>query len=190
MTTYIAFLRGVNVGGNNKVEMGKLKKTLEQLGLVNVTTLIASGNVLFVSKELNQEKLALKIEAAIKVDFDIQTKVLLLSYEKLHDLVKAIPISWVNDKAMKCDVMLLWKEIDTKDIVKQLPINDEIEDILYIPGAVIWRIDREKVTKSRMTKIVGTKLYKQMTVRNPNTIRKIYAHMRELDALRKEDDNQ
>jgi uncharacterized protein (DUF1697 family) len=94
-------------------------------------------------------------------------------------LVKAIPSSWVNDKNIKCDVMFLWDEADNKNILKQLPFNPAIEDVKYVPGAVLWRIDRDKAAQSRMFKIAGTKLHQLMTVRNPNTVRKIYELMLE-----------
>lgn len=77
----------------------------------------------------------------------------------------------------KCDVMFLWNNIDTKDILRQLPFDPAIEDVTYLPGAALWRIDRDKASKSRMFKIVGTKLHQQMTVRNSNTVRKIYELM-------------
>jgi|SRR5579859_3214624 len=182
-TIYVALLRGINVGGNNKVEMAKLKKTFEELGFTNVRTFIASGNVIFQSGETNQHALAQKIESAIKKDFGIQINVLLRDFKSIEKLVKAIPASWVNDKAMKCDVMFLWENVDSKEILKQLPFDSSLEDVRYFPGAVVWRIDRDKVTKSRMFKIVGTKVYAHMTVRNPNTVRKLYDLMKGLTSV-------
>lgn len=69
--------------------------------------------------------------------------------------------------------MFLWEGFDRKDILKELKIKPEIEDVVYVPGAVIWRIDRLNQNKSRMTKVVGTDLYKDMTIRNSNTVRKV-----------------
>jgi hypothetical protein len=62
---------------------------------------------------------------------------------------------------------------DTKYIGNNALLYSEIEDYLYTPGAIIWRIDREKVTKSKVTKMVGTDLYKKLTIRNCNTVRKL-----------------
>jgi len=177
--TYVALLRGINVGGKNKIEMAKLKQTFERLGFANVQTFIASGNVIFRTDESDYEKLVQKIESAMKTDFGITIKVLLRDFKSMEKLVRAIPASWVNDKHIKCDVMFLWKDIDNKDILKTLPSNPAIEDVEYVSGAVLWRIDRENASKSRMFKIVGTKLHQQMTVRNPNTVRKLYELMRE-----------
>ena len=174
---YVALLRGINVGGNNKVEMAKLKQTFEKLGFASVQTFIASGNVIFRINEVNQANLVKKIESAINADFGLSIKVLLRDLASIEKLVKAIPSSWINDTETKCDIMFLWNEIDNKNILKQLPFDSTLEDVQYVPGAVLWHIDRKKASKSRVFKIVGTKLHQQMTVRNPNTVRKLYQLM-------------
>ena len=178
--TYVALLRGINVGGNKKVEMRKLKQTFERLGFEDVSTYINSGNVLFRSASTNQTALTKKIEAAIKTDFKFDVSVLLRNLKEIRAVINALPSSWVNDATMKCDVMFLWKEIDTPSVLKQIPFQKNIEDSKYIRGAILWRIDRDKVSKTRIIKaIIGTKLHQQMTVRNPNTVRKLYALMLE-----------
>ncbi len=177
--TYVALLRGINVGGKNKVEMAKLKQTFERLGFVSVKTFIASGNVVFHTEEIDPAKLTRRIESAIKADFGIRIKVVLRDQKSMGKLVKAIPTSWVNDKVMKCDVMFLSEEVDNKTVLTQLPFDSAIEDVKYVPGAVIWRIDRDKAARSRMFRIVGTKLHQHMTIRNPNTVRKLYELMLE-----------
>ncbi|HSW78705.1 MAG TPA: DUF1697 domain-containing protein [Candidatus Babeliales bacterium] len=174
MTKYVAFLRAVNVGGR-VIKMAELRACLEKAALNEVRTFIASGNVIFSSDIKDKAKLTKLIEESIEKTFGMKVSVLVLDFTTLEKLVKAIPTTWVNDKQMKCDVMLLWDEVDNKKILDQMPHNLEIEDIKYVPGAVIWRINRDKVGKSRMFKLVGTNLHKQMTSRNPNTIRKIYA---------------
>ncbi|TGN13385.1 DUF1697 domain-containing protein [Leptospira ilyithenensis] len=50
---YIALLRGINVGGNRKVEMKKLRNLFESLGYINVSTYINSGNVIFESEYID-----------------------------------------------------------------------------------------------------------------------------------------
>ena len=74
---------------------------------------------------------------------------------------------------MKADVMFLWSAIDTPDIIESLPITDGIDTVIYAPGALLWSIPRNLQTKSKMVKLVGTKLYTQITVRNVNTVRKL-----------------
>lgn len=178
---YVALLRGINVGGNNKIEMAKLKLVFEALGFLNVKTFIASGNVIFSAGSEDSAALCKKIESAITKKFDIDVRVLLRDIKSIGKIVRALPDAWVNNANMKCDVMFLWESIDQKNILKELPINPKIEDVKYVPGAVLWRIDRTNATKSRMFKIIGTKLYKEMTVRNCNTVRKVYALMQEAE---------
>ena len=66
MTTYLTLLRGINVGGKNIVLMTSLKKCLEGLGFTNVSTYIASGNVVLASNKLADE-----IDAALIKSFEL-----------------------------------------------------------------------------------------------------------------------
>jgi uncharacterized protein (DUF1697 family) len=68
MTAYLVLLRGINVGGRNKVPMADLRAVLEDLGFSNVSTYIASGNVLLDS-DLSAAKVASKIEDALPKAF-------------------------------------------------------------------------------------------------------------------------
>jgi len=176
--TYVALLRGINVGGKSKVEMSRLKTTFESLGHNAVKTFINSGNVIFTSDSTNTKKIVDQIERGIEKDFNLKIKVILRDLLTMKKTTEALPESWMNDATMKCDVMFLWEDIDTPDIMKQLPeIHSEFEEIKYTPGAVLWRSDRHFARKSKMYTIISTELYKKMTIRNCNSVRKIYALM-------------
>jgi uncharacterized protein (DUF1697 family) len=170
---YVAFLRGINVGGGRLIKMADLKTCLEKAGLKDVRTFIASGNVIFAS---DKNKAALKdlIEKTLEKQFGFSVEILILDENQMTKLVKVIPKDWVNDKQTKCDVMLLWPQIDKASILNELQFTPGLEDYKYVPGAVIWRAKKPESAKSKIYKIIGTPLYKQMTIRNPNTVRKIY----------------
>jgi uncharacterized protein (DUF1697 family) len=170
---YIALLRGINVGGKAKVAMVQLKKTFEQLGFHDVTTYINSGNVVFTSDNTSCEILASKVEKAVKKDFKLDINILVLDKISVEKIVRALPGSWTNDKLMKCDVLFLWPKIDNPKIIDQIEFKPDIENVIYTPGALIWRIDRENATKGSSVKLIKTDLYKFMTIRNSNTVRKI-----------------
>ncbi len=70
MTLYIALLRGINVGGNNKINMAELKRMFETIGMSQVRTYINSGNILFVSEE-REGPLRQRIEQEINTVFGI-----------------------------------------------------------------------------------------------------------------------
>ncbi len=173
--TYVAFLRAINVGGNSIVSMAAIKEALEGLGFSDVRTYINSGNVIFSTTASDVQELASRSESAIERRTGLAVKVLVLSHAALKKVVDAIPARWVDDKVMRCYVLLLWREADNRKILTQLPSNPAIEDMKYTPGAVIWRIDRKDVGKSRMNRMVGTPIYRQMTIRSANPIRKLNA---------------
>ena len=179
--TYVALLRGVNVGGNRRIEMAKLKATFERLRFQAVRTYINSGNVIFRSKSRNREALTSKIEAATEEDFGERLAVLLRDLDQMKKLVAKIPAGWVNDQRTRCDVLFLWPEFDRRTVLKEFPINPDIEDVRYLRGAVVWRIDAKNVTRSRRTKIFGSSLYRGLTVRNVNTVRKLAQLMNEAE---------
>jgi uncharacterized protein (DUF1697 family) len=74
---------------------------------------------------------------------------------------------------MRCDVFFLWPEVDHPSVLGDVPHNPLIEDLRYVPGAFVRRIDRTNVTRSPLTRFVGTDLYRRTTVRNINTVRKL-----------------
>src|SRR5205823_2426514 len=159
--------------GNRKIEMPRLKAVFEGLGLDAVKTYINSGNVIFATKARDKKRLTTKIEKAIEAEFGAPVAVLLRDLDELRKLVAKIPDSWTNDQDQRCDVLFLWAEFDRKRILDELPINPEIEDVRYLPGAVVWRVDAKDAARSRRTKLFGTPLYRGLTVRNVNTVRKL-----------------
>lgn len=173
---YVALLRGINVGGNSRVEMSRLKKMFEELGFSDVKTYINSGNVIF-STDQDVSKLSPKIEKAIEKEFKLTIKIVLRSFPEIQAIAKVAEKSWGNDADQKTDVLFLWDEINKKDILKQLIIKPEIDHVVYVYGAVLWHVQRKDITRSGLLRIVGTPLYKQITIRNINTLRKLESLM-------------
>ena len=176
---YVALLRGINVGGKNKVEMKQLKDALEEAGMTSVRTYINSGNAIFSSSIRARSQLVDSLEGAISQRFGFHIDVLVRDVKSMQKVVKAIPNNWTNDQNSKCDVMFLFDDVDRPSVLKQAQFKPEIEDVRYVRGAVIWRADRKNVTRSAYMKLVGTPLYKRMTVRNCNTTRKLLQLMEE-----------
>ncbi len=167
---YVALLRGINVGGNQKVEMKKLKTLFESLSCINVSTYINSGNVFFESSE-SQKNLQKKVEASLKKEFGFDIPALIKTEQEIKKITGAIPKTWQNDSEQKTDVAYLFSDIDSKEIVNILPTKKEFIDIKYVKGAIIWNVKRKNINKSHLTKIIGHKSYKFMTIRNVNTAR-------------------
>ncbi|MED4462608.1 DUF1697 domain-containing protein [Metabacillus fastidiosus] len=174
---YIALLRGINVGGKNKIDMKLLKQTFEEAGMNDVVTYINTGNIIFSYKDISKTELSRILEEAIHNDFELQIKVVVRSIDDIRGIINAIPATWKNDKDMTSDVMFLWDEIDDESVLENLVIKPNIDSVTYVPGAILWSIDKKNITKSGRSKLIGSKIYKQVTIRNVNTARKIYELM-------------
>lgn len=158
--------------------MATLRKTFTRTGADNVRTYINSGNVIFDDERLHRE-MAKVIGVAIEKDFGLRLGVMLRDVVSIRRLAAQIPDSWTTDKTMRTNVIFLWKNVDSPDVVDQLPVRDGVDDIMYSPGAIVWRTDADKLTRSGMGRLVGTDLYRAMTVRNSNTVRKLALLMNE-----------
>ena len=91
MASHVALLRGINVGGRNKVPMADLREVVTSLGHTGVSTYIQSGNVLFSTAENDTAKLAATLESAIEGRFGIWSSVVVLSRDELARVLAANP---------------------------------------------------------------------------------------------------
>lgn len=169
MTTYLALLRGINVGWNKKVEMSRLKACFEEMGFQNVSTYINSGNVIFESEKHDFSN----VEKTLKATFWFEIPVVFRTRESVIELAGRIPSKWQNNEEQKTDILFLWETYDNAESLKLIKTNPEVDHLLYIDGAIAWNIPRAKYNKSKMHDFIGTPLYKNMTARNVNTVRKL-----------------
>jgi uncharacterized protein (DUF1697 family) len=170
---YVALLRGINVGGKTLVKMTDLKTCIEELGFDEVSTYIASGNVLFESRERNAAKLERKIEHAIEEQFGLPVKVVVLGRAVYARIVKAIPKSWVGDESLRANVAFVRRGTDAKRVVRELQPDAAIEEVKAVNGAILWATKRDALNRSAMRKLIGGAAYKELTVRNLNTTLKL-----------------
>jgi len=76
--------------------------------------------------------------------------------------------------------MFLWTGLDAPSIVDDLPLKDGIDNVIHVAGAIVWQVERRHVTKSGMNRMASGPIYKSMTVRNANTVRKLTTMVAEL----------
>jgi uncharacterized protein (DUF1697 family) len=170
---FVALLRGVNVGGSNVVSMAQLRAVFEEAGFGSVRTYINSGNVIFSTDETDREVLARRAESGIAERFGLHVRVLLRDAAEVAAIVAAIPCDWANDDRQKCDVLFLWPEVDRPAIIDEVGARLGVDDLRYVAGAMISRVSRADVGRSGLLKLMGSPLYRQMTIRNCNTARKL-----------------
>ena len=135
MASHLALLRGINVGGRNKVPMAELREVVTSLGYTGVTTYIQSGNVLFTTPESDTAQLASALEAAITGAFGVTSSVVVLSRDELAQILDRNPYpEEPNPKLVH--VMFLSAE----------PPADLLDRIKVAEGAAAAKGSRDTVT--------------------------------------------
>ena len=175
MIKYVAFLRGINVGGKKLIKMENLRRAVESLGLKNVRTFIASGNVLFETSQTNREALRKKIEKKLLTAFGHDVPVVLQTIEELKDLLRVGPFKKITPSpaVMMCVTLLA---ADPKSGPK-LPHKSAIEnlEVLAIKNRAAFILCRRK--KNGMFSFPNNFFEKEFgvtaTTRQWNTIKRI-----------------
>jgi uncharacterized protein (DUF1697 family) len=91
MPTHVALLRGINVGGRNKVAMADLRKVVESLGHGDVATYIQSGNVIFTSEDTDTAAIAAELGRALEETLGVRSGVVVLSRAELAKVIADNP---------------------------------------------------------------------------------------------------
>ncbi len=180
LNVFVALLRGVNVGGNNMISMSSLKESFTALGFAQVTTYINSGNIIFKTKESDARKLEKKIEQMLSKEYELGSKVVIRSLAEMEQLVKSLPRNWNSDSSWRYNVIFLRHTIDSEKILTDVPIKGSIEEVLYLPGTLLWSAQIDELNRTNMLKLASRKLYQDMTIRNTNTTKKLCELMKKV----------
>ena len=178
--TYVALLRGINVGGSNVIKMAALKSCLEQLGFESVTTLIASGNVVFESAEKKAPKLRNQIEKALSSTFGYDSRVVLRSRSQIARTLADVPKEWTTRKDLRCNIFFLREPLTATEALPHIKVAPGIDFVKAGRGVLYCSTLLSGVKKSRFTRVIGTPIYRQLTIRNYATCRKILDSMNRL----------
>lgn len=175
---YLALLRGINVGGNNIIPMARLKASFEALGFSEVATVIQSGNVLFTAPSVSLKTLEKKIEAALSHDFGYEANVVLCSKPMMAAVVRDAPKGFGSKPdAYRYDVLFLKAPLTGKKAIADVPTKEGVDTVHAGKNVLYFSRLIAKITQTKLTKIVGTPVYKQMTIRNWNTTSKLAGMM-------------
>jgi len=179
--TFVALLRGINVGGNNIIPMAELAKAFEKAGYAGVKTYIQSGNVVFKTSKKDAPAIEADVARFLSKAFRYDATVVVRSTEEMVEIVDGLPRAWKKpDPEMRYNVMFLGREIETKGLLESLAPQPGIETVFHGPGVLYWSALAADVPRSAMGKLSSKAIYKQMTVRNVNTTKKVLEMMRAL----------
>jgi uncharacterized protein (DUF1697 family) len=160
MNTYIALLRGINVGGHKKILMADLRLLFESLEFKNVKTYIQSGNILF-KAPIENNGLQELIKQAIKNKYGWDIPVIILTPNKLDKLVKSSPFTNDQSKPKSENVTSLNKQ---QFIDEHFVATSTCVYIVYEKGA-----GRAKLTTNKMESTLNVSI----TARNYKTVSKL-----------------
>lgn len=175
---YIALLRGINVGGKNKIKMVELKNMFESLNYKNVRTYIQSGNVIFDYDITDTIKLANSIENKINEIFGLLVKIIIRTDEEFRNIVKNNP--FVNESNIELDklhVIFMLDKLET-DAELLLSIKKEKNEKYSINSREIYLYCPNGYGKTKLNNAMFEKKFNTVsTTRNWKTINNIILNL-------------
>jgi uncharacterized protein (DUF1697 family) len=179
LTTYAAFLRGINVGGNKLIKMADVKKAFESLGFRDVSSVGASGNIIFASPSTNCPEIANTIETGLHKTLGLGTSVIIRSADQLRKFIESDPFRTVKiTPEIRLYVTFLATPAQSRNRIS-LPYAGpkKIFQILKLTKTEIFTVVDLSTGGSTLDAMgfIEKEFGKNVTTRNWNTIRKIAA---------------
>ncbi|HEX8267875.1 MAG TPA: DUF1697 domain-containing protein [Pyrinomonadaceae bacterium] len=172
MTKYVAFLRGINVGGRTSIKMERLREVFASLGFQNIKTYIQSGNVIFETDETDGDKLSSKIESAVEKEF-FKTNVMVRSAEEIKEAIKNNPFAGEEFDEKLFHLVFLSEKLSDEKAEMLLSNNREMEKFA-VRNREVYCLLRDGVADSLLgKKYIDNKLKTPATARNWRTVNKI-----------------
>ena len=175
---YVALLRGINVGGNNKVVMSELRAQIAAEGFTNVRTYINSGNLLFeTAADASREDVAQTVEDILARHYDFPIRLALLTAQDYLAQLEELPDWWHGEVARR-DALFYTRGLDhdhVRERIEAMELGDEA--VHFGEHAVFWgKFDEKSFLKTAYHKrLLREDFYRQVTIRSGSTVEKIAA---------------
>ena len=180
MVTWIALLRGINVGGRNILPMKELAALLLELGLEDVKTYIQSGNVVFRSSSEEKRHLANRIATAVEKSFGFRIQILLISKVEFQQAIEENPFPGTIDNPKALHFFFLAESPDAPNLAA---LNDiKLADEEFVLARCTFYLHAPQgVGRSKLAQRVEKLLGVPVTARNWRTVCKIAAMAQDFD---------
>jgi uncharacterized protein (DUF1697 family) len=173
--SFLVLLRGINVGGKNKVSMTELRTCLDGLGFSDVSTFIASGNVVLRS-DRSADEIAARIEAALPKAFRLDSdliRVLVLPRDRLQAVVDDRPAGFGDHPGKYHSDAIFLIGVESAEAMRIFHPREGVDRVWPGNGVVYSeRLSAER-TRSRLSSMMTSPLYKSMTIRSWSTTVKL-----------------
>ncbi|AEL10280.1 MULTISPECIES: DUF1697 domain-containing protein [Streptococcus] len=173
MTRYALLVRGINVGGKNKVVMAELRQELTNLGLEKVESYINSGNIFFTSID-SKAQLVEKLETFFAVHYPFIQSFSLLSLEDFEAELENLPAWWNRDLARK-DFLFYTESLDVDQVIEKVDSLKLEDEVLHFGRlGIFWgKFSEESYSKTAYHKyLLKMPFYRHITIRNAKTFDK------------------
>ena len=175
---YVALLRGINVGGNNKVVMSELRAQIAAEGFGHVRTYINSGNLLFeTAADASREDVAQTVEDILARHYDFPIRLALLTAQDYLAQLKELPDWWHGEVARR-DALFYTRGLDRDHVRERIEAMELGDEAVYFgEHAVFWgKFDEKSFLKTAYHKrLLREDFYRQVTIRSGSTVEKIAA---------------
>ena len=175
---YVALLRGINVGGNNKVVMSELREQIAAEGFTNVRSYINSGNLLFeAGADAPREDVTQAVEDLLARRYDFPIRLALLTAQEYLAQLDELPDWWHGEVARR-DALFYTRGLDRSHVrerIEAMELGDEA--VHFGEHAVFWgKFDEKSFLKTAYHKrLLREDFYRQVTIRSGSTVEKIAA---------------
>lgn len=171
---FVVLLRGVNVGGKSRVVMSELKLYLQKAGFEEVLTYINSGNIIVVTEEPDTLKISARIKQLIVEKFTLSSDVVVIEASKFIKIVQNAPKWWGSTEGWKHNALFVIPPTTPSEVVDAIgELKIGIEKVAAGEGLVYQSMSFEDFGKTTTGKLASNPVYKQVTIRNYNTTKKI-----------------
>jgi len=171
---YIALLRGINVGGKNRVVMGDLKRELQRAGYKEVATYINSGNIMFSAPVSSCVEIAIVVKNLVHSCSGVTCDVVVITSKAYGKVIARAPDWWGQRSDWKHNLIFVIPPLSVQEAIAAF--GEPKSGLEYIEGGkgVIYNsVSIEGFGKTATGKLAGTQLYRHLTIRNYNTAQKL-----------------
>ena len=172
--TYVAFLRGINVGGRT-IPMADLRACFEDLGFADVRTVLQTGNVVFTSDPAAVATVRTRIEAGLAARFDYPARALVYPFDRLGEIVAGNPF---DTRGGTCHAYVVFVDGGLEqELAHATPdLDDDVEAVEAGDGVLYWRVVKGRTLKSAFARNLTLARFRDHhTTRNANTLAKVLA---------------
>ena len=171
MATYVALLRGINVGGHKKIKMSDLTSLFESVDLQDVTTYIQSGNVVFKSRSPDMVTLETRLQQAVRNNFGFDVSIFVRTNDEFKALISNLPF---RNEDLKSVYVTFLKNVPATASIEEVTALTDPDDRLHHAGREMYLFCPNRYGRTRFNNsFLERKLSVETTTRNWKTVCKL-----------------